>query len=82
MQVKDVGQRIQNLPALGQPGLNIEVLVTRQQRVEEEFVDALRLPVDSDARVEIGRAAFDDHHQRVGIGRWRAGEERQHQLRR
>ena len=77
MQMKNVGQRIGNLPALGQSGLNVEVLVARQQRVEEEFVDALRLPVDAHARIEIRGAALDDHDQRVGVGRLRAGEKRE-----
>src|SRR5271167_816527 len=53
MQVKDVGERIENLPALRQAGLDVEMVVACQQRVEEKLVDALGLPVNAHARVEV-----------------------------
>src|SRR5208337_929283 len=78
MEVKNVSQRIRNLPMLRQPGLNIQVLVARQQRVEKELANALRLRINPHPRIEIRWAAFNDHDQRVGLGSLRAGEERQH----
>ena len=77
MQVEDISQRIWNLPSLRQPRLNIEVLVTRQQRIEEKFANALRLRVDPNARIKIRRAAFDNHHQRIERQRLGAGKKRQ-----
>ena len=76
MQMKDVGERIGNLPALGQSGRDIQIVAAREQVVEDQIVDALRLRVDSHARIEIRRARFDQHHQRVGIGLAGAGEQR------
>ena len=77
MEVEDVGQRIGNLPALGQPGLHVEMLIASEQRVEEKLVNALRLRVDPNSRIEIRRTALNNHDQRVGIGSLGAGEERQ-----
>jgi len=53
MQVEDVSERIGNLPALRQSRLDVEMVVARQQRVEEKFVNALGLPVDAHSRVQI-----------------------------
>src|SRR5690348_15568002 len=64
-QVKHVCLRIGNVPPLRQPGLQVEMLVAVNQRVEKEFVNALRVRVDTDSRVEVGWAALDDHHQRL-----------------
>ena len=74
VQVEDIGQRIGNVPALGQAGGDIEVVAAGQQVVEDEVVDALRLRVQTDARIEVGGAALDDHHQGVGVGFAGAGE--------
>jgi len=68
MQMENVGQGIRNLPTLGQSGLNIQMLVARQQRVEEEFTNALRLRINPDSRIEIRGTAFNDHHESVRIG--------------
>ncbi len=68
VQMKDVGQRIGNFPALRQPGLQVEVIVAADQGIEEQLVDALRLRVDADARIEVDGTALDDHDQRVGVG--------------
>ena len=73
VQVKDVGLRIGNLPAIGQPWLQLKVLIAANQRVEEQVVNALGLRIDSNPRIEIGGAALDDHYQRVGDGLARAG---------
>ena len=75
MQMKNVGLRIGDLPTLGQPWLQLEVIVAADQRVEEKLVDSLRLRIDADTGVEVGWAALDDHHQRVGIGFARAAEQ-------
>ena len=79
MQVEDVSERIGNLPALRQSRLDVEMVVARQQRVEEKFVNALGLPVDAHSRVQIRGAALNNHDQRVGVGRLRAGEKREEQ---
>ena len=75
MQMKNIGERIGNFPALGEPGRDIEIIAAREQIIEDQIVDALRLRIDSDSRVEIRGARFDHHHQRVGIGLVRAGEQ-------
>jgi hypothetical protein len=77
MQMENVGQRIGNLPTLCQTGLNVEMLVASQQGVEDKFVNALRLAIDPNSRIEVRRAALDNHYQRVGIVNLRAGEVRQ-----
>ena len=69
MQMEDVGKRIGNLPTLGQSRLNVEVLVARQQRVEDKLVNALRLRIEAHPRIKVGGTALDNHYQRVGIGR-------------
>src|SRR5664280_74193 len=66
-QVKDVRQGIGDLPLLGQRRLEIEMFIAAHERVEKQLVDALGLGVEADAGIEIGRAALDDHDQRVGI---------------
>src|ERR1700691_5752140 len=71
-QMEDVSEGIGNLPTFSQPGLHVEVRITAHQRIEEQFVYALRLCVDTHARIEIRGAALNDHHQRVGIGLLRA----------
>ena len=75
--MEDVGQRVGKLPALGQAGLQLEVLVAGEQAVEEQLVDAFRLRVGPDARVEVGGAALDDHHQRLRVGPLGAGKKQQ-----
>ena len=74
VQMEDIGQRIGNIPAFGQAGGDVEMVVAGQQVVEDEVVDALGLRVQADAGIEVGRAALDDHHQGVGIGFAGAGE--------
>ena len=81
MQMKNVGLRIGNFPAVGQPGLQVKVIVAADQRIEEQIVDAFRLRVHADARIEIGGTALDDHDQRVGIGFAGAGSEEQGETR-
>ena len=82
MQVEDVGKRVGSLPSFREAGLHIQVLVAREQRVEQQFADALRLRVESNAGIEIGGTAFDDHDQRVGVGRLGTGDEREENHRR
>ena len=61
-QMKYVSSRVRNLPAFGERRLQVEVLVTPQQGVEQQLVDALRLRIGPDAGIEIRGTAFDDHH--------------------
>src|SRR5271157_3477673 len=72
MQVEDVGLRIGNFPIVSQPRLQVEVLIAPDEGIEEQLVNPLRLRVNPDPGIEVGRAAFDDHDQRVGIGLARA----------
>ena len=72
MQVEDVSQRIGNLPTFSKRG-HVQVIVAGEQVVEDQVVDPLRLSVEADAGIEVGRAAFDDHDQGVGVGLARAG---------
>ena len=67
-QVKDVGERIGDLPLLGKRWLEIEVFVAAHQGVKDQFVDAFRLRIETHPGVEVGRAALDDHDQRVAVG--------------
>src|SRR5579871_6828727 len=66
--MKDVSQRIRNLPALCQKRLHVEMIVALEQIVEKQSVNTLGLGIYADARIKIRRAALDDHDQRVGIG--------------
>ncbi len=75
MKMKNIGQRIGNFPVLRQPRSRIQVGAAHDQVVEKQTVDALRLRVDSDSRVQIRGARFDHHHQRVGIGLVGAGKQ-------
>src|SRR6476661_7502417 len=59
--------------------MQVEVLVTVNQRVEQKFVDPLRLRIEANPRVKIRRTALDDHHQRVHVSRFRARKERNEQ---
>lgn len=54
------------------------MLIAIEQIVENERVDALGIRVNPHARIEICRATLNDHHNRVGVGRLRAGEKGQH----
>ncbi len=71
VQMKNVSQRIGNLPAIGESGCNIQIVSAGKQIVEDQVVDALRLRIEADARIQICGAGFDDHDERVGIWAWR-----------
>jgi len=73
-QMKDVGEWVGNLPALRQAGLQVEMRIAPEEGIEEQHVDAFGLAIGSNARVEIGRAALDDHDQGARIGRAGAGD--------
>src|SRR4051812_11654243 len=70
--MENVSQRIVILPSLGEAWEHVEVIVATQQRVEDQFVDALRLRIRTDARIEVRRTALDHHDHRVRIGSVRA----------
>ncbi len=76
-QMEDIGQRIGNLPALGQHRLQIEVLIAAEKRIEDQHINALGLRVQPHARIEIRWAALDDHDQGVGVGAARATSQKQ-----
>ena len=65
--MKNIGQRIGNLPALSQARSHMEMFVAGEEVVENKIVDALRVSIDSDAGIEIGRAILDDHRQRAVV---------------
>src|ERR1700690_3068246 len=50
MQMKNIGQRIRNLPPLRKSSLNVQVLIASQQSIENKFVDPLRLRVNPNPR--------------------------------
>src|SRR4051812_50053964 len=43
------------------------MFVPRQEIIEDEVVDTLRLSIHADSWIEIGGTALDNHHQRVRI---------------
>jgi hypothetical protein len=61
--MEDIGSRIRNLPPLGQPRLNIEVIIAGEQIIEEQVVNAFGLRIQSHARIEIRGTALNNHHQ-------------------
>ena len=66
--MEDVGFRIEDLPRIGEERFQLEVLIAADKRVEEQVANALGLSIESDARVEVGRAVLDDHDDGVGVG--------------
>jgi hypothetical protein len=56
-----VGLRVGYLPALGDPWLDLEVLVAMNESVEDELAYALGLCVGSDTGIEVERAALNEH---------------------
>ena len=80
--MEDVSERVRDLPALGEAGLQIEMLVTLEERIEEQHVNALGKAIGTNAGIEVGRAALDDHDQGVAIRAMGAGgREREEQQR-
>ena len=67
-QMKEIGKRIGRLPARGEPGFQVEVLVLVHQAVEDQAADMFRLRVDADAWIEAGGAALDQHGDRLRDG--------------
>ncbi len=53
------------------------MFIAIEKVIEDQRVDAFGLCVDSHSRIEVRWTALDNHHQRVGVGSLRAGEERQ-----
>ena len=48
--------------------LNVKMVVARAQVIEKQVIDALGLRIQPNSRIQISGAAFDNHHQRIGIG--------------
>src|SRR6185369_316767 len=65
--MEDISQRIGNLPFLCQHGLQVEVLISAQQRIEQQLANTLRLRVNPNPWIEVRRTALDDHDGSVGI---------------
>src|SRR5277367_2131254 len=74
--MENVSKWIGSLPSFRQPRLYIQVLVAREQGIKNQLVNAGRLCVQPDSRIEIRGTAFNHHHQRVGIGRLGGGKHR------
>src|SRR5579859_1984002 len=74
-QVEDISQPIGDLIALGQHGLQVKVLVAAKERVKDQHVNALGLRVNAGTRIEVCRAALDDHHQGARVGTSRTSGE-------
>jgi len=81
VKVEDISSRIRYLPAFGQPGLNVEVIIAREQIVEEQVVNAFGIRVQPHSGIEIGGAALNDHHQSFGISLAGARESREEEKR-
>jgi hypothetical protein len=81
--MKNVSKRIANLPTIGDPRLEIEVLVFAYERVEEQLVDALGKGVCADARIEVSGTRLDNYRDGLSIGmRAGAADQREEQTRR
>src|SRR5579862_9463429 len=74
MQMKNISERVGNIPALGQTGSDVQIGATGQQVVEDQVVDTFGLSVQTHARIEVGWAALNDHDQGVGVGLAGAGK--------
>ena len=75
-QMKDVGQRIGNLPSLGQRRLQIEMFVAADKAIKKQLVDALGESVNANSWIEIQGTGFDDHRDRLRLGAGRRTGER------
>jgi hypothetical protein len=76
MQMESVSERIGGLPTFGQTWRDVQVRIAGEQVIEDKVVNTLRLRIQTNPRIEIRRAALDDHHQRVGIRLAAAGKKR------
>ncbi len=77
-QMKDVGERIGNLPAFSEPRLQLKIFIAPYQTLKDQFTDPLRLCVGSDSRIKAQGRAFDQHDS--GLRIWplaRTARERQ-----
>src|SRR5438105_8573250 len=77
LKVKNVSERIGVLPFFGKCRQKVEVIVAPEQCIEDQLVNALRLSIGSDPRVQVRGAVFDQHHHRVRIRRMRAARKTQ-----
>jgi hypothetical protein len=74
-QMENISERVGNFPALGKLWLKLEVFVSVDQRVKDQFVQAFGLRIGSNSRIEIRRTVLDQHHDRVRIGAAGTGRE-------
>src|SRR5207245_10361459 len=76
MQMKNISLGIRYFPSLRESRRDAQVLVAGKQIIKEEVVDALGIRIQSHPRIEVRRAALDDHHQCCGIRLAAAGKKR------
>src|ERR1051326_3430957 len=79
MKVEHISQWIGNVPAIGQLRLNIQMFVAGEQVIKDQVVNPLGLSIQSNPRIEVGWAIFNQHDERVVIGFRAARKKRNHQ---
>jgi len=58
-EMEHVGERVGRGPGFGEVGVEIHLCVADEQAAEDEAVEALRLAVGGEARVEVDGIGFD-----------------------
>src|SRR5579863_265756 len=64
---------------LGQSGSNVEVVAFGEEVIKDQVVNLFGLRIDAHSWIEICRAGFNDHHQRVGVRLAGTGKKREEQ---
>jgi hypothetical protein len=64
-QMEDIRQRLGNVPALRDPGMQIEMFVAVEKGVKEQLAYAFGLGINAHARIKVRGTALDNHHQRI-----------------
>ena len=59
-EMENVGERIRGGPGFGEVAVEIHLIVALEEAAEEQAVNALGLRIGGEARVEVGRAGFDE----------------------
>src|SRR6267378_892672 len=72
-EMEDISEQVGSRPRFGKIAVEVHLIVALQQAAEEEPIDALGLRIGGEARVEIGRAGFDEKGKRRTIGLVAAG---------
>jgi hypothetical protein len=61
--MENIGKGVGNLPALGEVGLNVQMVVAGEQVVKDETIDPLRICIQPHSRIKVGGTALNHHHQ-------------------